>query len=58
MDQAGGVWDESEAHDREISITEVRKRLGDREFERAYAEGRRLSAEEGFDLALGRTRSI
>ena len=58
MDQAGGVWEESKAHHREISINEVRARLGDAEFERAYAEGRRLSAEEGFDLALGRVRSI
>ena len=53
-DQSGGVWQESEAHDREISINEVRARLGDAEFERAYAEGKRLSAEEGFELALGR----
>ena len=57
-DQSGGVWQESEAHDREISINEVRARLGDAEFERAYGEGKRLSAEEGFDLALGTARSI
>jgi tetratricopeptide (TPR) repeat protein len=57
MDQTGEVW-EPEAHRREISITEVRAHLGDSEFERAYAEGMRLSAEEGFDLALGTVRSI
>jgi len=57
MDQTGQVW-EPEAHRREISITEVRAHLGDSEFERAYAEGMRLSAEEGFDLALGTVRSI
>ena len=48
MDQEGGVWQESEAHHREISINEVRTRLGDAEFERVYAEGKRLSVEEGF----------
>ena len=47
MDQAGEVWQESEAHHREISINEVRARLGDAEFERAYAEGERLSVEAG-----------
>jgi hypothetical protein len=57
MDQAGGVWQESEAHHREISINEVRARLGDAEFERGYAEGKRLSVEEGFNIALGRVRS-
>jgi predicted ATPase/class 3 adenylate cyclase len=57
MDQSGGVWQESEAHDREISINELRARLGDAEFERAYAEGKRLSIEEGFNIALGRVRS-
>jgi predicted ATPase/class 3 adenylate cyclase/Tfp pilus assembly protein PilF len=57
MDQTGQVW-EPEAHHREISITEVRAHFGDSEFERAYAEGMRLSAEEGFDLALGTVRSI
>ena len=56
MDQAGEVWEESEAHDREISINEVRARLGDAEFERGYAEGKRLNAEEGFNLALARVR--
>ncbi len=56
MDQAGGVWQESEAHHREISINEVRARLGDAEFERAYAEGKKLSVEEGFNIALGRVR--
>ena len=55
MDQLGA--EVHEAHNREISINEVRARLGDAEFERAYAEGRRLSAEEGFELALGRVRS-
>ena len=57
MDQSGGMWQESEAHDREISINELRARLGDAEFERAYAEGKRLSIEEGFNIALGRVRS-
>ncbi|MGA3354978.1 MAG: adenylate/guanylate cyclase domain-containing protein [Acidimicrobiales bacterium] len=57
MDQAGGSWQESEAHHREISINEVRARLGDAEFERAYAEGKRLSVEEAFNIALGRVRS-
>jgi predicted ATPase len=57
MDQEGGVWQESEAHHREISINEVRTRLGDAEFERVYAEGKRLSVEEGFNLALTRVRS-
>ncbi len=58
MDQMGAVWQGHEAHDQEISINEVRAHLGDAEFERAYAEGRRLSAEQGFDLALGRMRAI
>ena len=57
MDQEGGVWQESEAHHREISINEVRTRLGDAEFERVYAEGKRLSVEEGFNIALTRVRS-
>lgn len=56
MDQAGEVWEESEAHHREISINEVRARLGDAEFERGYAEGKRLNAEEGFNVALARVR--
>jgi predicted ATPase/class 3 adenylate cyclase len=53
MDQTGAVWQEHEAHRREISINETRAHLGDAEFERAYVEGIRLSAEEGFELALG-----
>jgi predicted ATPase/class 3 adenylate cyclase len=57
MDQAGKVWQESDAHHREISINELRARLGETEFERAYAEGKRLSVEEGFNIALGRVRS-
>ncbi len=56
MDQAGEVWEESDAHHREISINEVRALLGDAEFERGYAEGKRLNAEEGFNIALARVR--
>ncbi|MFZ0173827.1 MAG: BTAD domain-containing putative transcriptional regulator [Acidimicrobiales bacterium] len=56
MDQTGEVWEPEANHREAASISAVRTHLGDAEFERAYAEGMRLSAEEGFELALGRVR--
>ena len=57
LDETGEPWQQLEAHYREVSLDALRARLADEEFQRAYAEGKRLSGEEAFDLALGRLRS-
>jgi len=55
--ETGEPWQQPEGRYREVSIDAVRARLGNEEFQRAYAEGRSLSVEEAFDLALGRVGS-
>ncbi len=57
LDQTGEPWQPLEARYREVSIDEARASLGDEEFRRAYADGRGLSVEGGFDFVLGRVRS-
>ena len=41
MDQAGEVWEESQANHREISINEVRACLGEAEFEHVLCRGQK-----------------
>lgn len=45
-------WQEPEARYRSDSLAEVRSRLGDRQFDLAYAEGMALSFDDAIELAL------
>lgn len=56
-DRTGEPWQEPEARYRRDSLNEVRARLGDEQFERAYAKGMALSLDEALDQALGRVVS-
>jgi predicted ATPase/class 3 adenylate cyclase len=57
VDQSGYPWLDPEVRYRETSLGEVRSRLSEEEFQRAYTHGRGLSFDEAFALALagGRT---
>ena len=55
LDRTGGRWQEGEARYRRDSLGQLRARLGDEQFERAYAQGMALSLEEAIDLASGKT---
>jgi len=57
-DETGAQWEEPGLRYRQASLDEVRARLGDDEFERAFAQGRRLSIEESLDWALGTLRPV
>lgn len=56
FDRTGEPCQEPEDSYRLHSIAEARAQLGEEEFERLYAEGRRTSFDEAVDLALGRVR--
>ena len=52
QDRAGNPWQELEARDRRDSLDQARAHLGDKQLERAYAQGMALSLEKALDLAL------
>ena len=54
LDRTGERWQEPEARYRQDSLDHVRARLGEEQFDRAYAKGMTLSLDEALDLALGR----
>jgi tetratricopeptide (TPR) repeat protein len=51
LDRTGLPWEELEADYRRDSLDQVRARLGQEQFERAYAEGMALSPDKALDLA-------
>ena len=51
------AWQQPEGRYRSDSLAEVRLRLGDQEFDRAYAEGMVLSFDDAIDLALRPVRA-
>ncbi len=53
LDRTGKPWEDPEARYREASLDNVRARLGDEQWGRAYAEGTALSLDEALDLARG-----
>jgi predicted ATPase/class 3 adenylate cyclase len=54
--QAGGPWQDPEERYREDSIAAVRRRLGDAQFDEAYAQGLALSFDDAIALALSGAR--
>jgi predicted ATPase/class 3 adenylate cyclase len=56
FDQLGGPWQDPEDRYREDSIAAVRCRLGDAQFDQAYAHGLALSFDEAIALALSAAR--
>jgi len=52
LDQTGAQWEEGEAHLRRDSLDQVRARLGEEQFDLAYAHGTTLSLEQALDAAL------
>jgi hypothetical protein len=54
LDQTGEHWGQWATAPRQSSIDEVAARLGDDEFQRAWAEGRQLTADKAIDMAIGR----
>jgi hypothetical protein len=53
LDRTGESWQQPEARYREASLGQLRTRLGDQQFDRAYAEGTALTFEAALRLALG-----
>jgi predicted ATPase/class 3 adenylate cyclase len=54
LDPTGQPWEELEARYRQDSLTQVRARLGQEQFEQAHAKGMALSPDEALDLASGK----
>ena len=54
LDPTGQPWEELEARYRQDSLTQVRTRLGQEQFEPAYSMGMALSPDEALDLASGK----
>jgi hypothetical protein len=54
LDRTGQPWHQPEARYRQDSLDQVRDHLGHEQFERAYASGIALKADEALDLAAGR----
>jgi tetratricopeptide (TPR) repeat protein len=57
LDQAGEPWQDPEVRYRRESLDDVRARLGDEQFDRAYAQGMALSVDEALNLARGKLPS-
>jgi hypothetical protein len=55
IDRAGEPWQEPETSYRLDSISELRNRVGNEQFDRAYAAGNTLSVNAALNLALGRS---
>ncbi len=53
-DRTGWRWEEGEARYRRESLGQLRARLGDEQFQQAYARGMALTLEEALDLASGK----
>jgi len=53
LDRSGQPWEELEARYRRDSLDQVRTRLGQEQFRRAYAGGMALSSGDALDLASG-----
>ena len=58
FDQLGGPWQDPEGRYREDSIAVVRRRLGDVQFDQAYAHGLALSFDDAIALALSGVRQV
>jgi predicted ATPase/class 3 adenylate cyclase len=56
FDQLGGPWQDPEDRYREDSIAAARRRLGDAQFDQAYARGLALGFDDAIALALGGAR--
>jgi predicted ATPase/class 3 adenylate cyclase len=54
VDRTGQPWEVLEARYRQDSLDQVRARLGQEQFERAYSGGMAFSSDEAFDLASGK----
>jgi predicted ATPase len=54
LDPTGQPWEELEARYRQDSLTQVRARLGQEQFEPAHSRGMALSPDEALDLASGK----
>jgi predicted ATPase len=55
LHRSGEPWQDLEARYRRDSMARVRARLGDEPFDRAYAQGTALSADEALSAALGKS---
>ncbi len=55
QDRKGSPWQKDDARYRQDSLAQARARLGDEQFERAYAQGMALSLDQALDLALRRS---
>jgi tetratricopeptide (TPR) repeat protein len=55
QNRTGNSWQEFAARDRRDSLDQARAHLGDKQLERAYAQGMALSLEKALDLALPKT---
>jgi predicted ATPase/class 3 adenylate cyclase len=58
FDEPGGPWQDPEDRYREDSIAAVRCRLGDAQFDDAYAHGMTLSFDDAIALALSGARQV
>jgi predicted ATPase/Tfp pilus assembly protein PilF len=54
LDPTGQPWEELEARYRQDSLAQVRARLGQEQFEPAYASGMALNPDQALDLASGK----
>ena len=55
LDSTGQRWQGTDKRQNEDSLDQLCARLGDEQFERAYAKGMALSLEEALDVALGKS---
>jgi predicted ATPase/class 3 adenylate cyclase len=58
FDQLGGPWQDPEDRYREDSIAALRRRLGDAQFDEAYAHGLTLGFDDAIALALSGARQV
>jgi predicted ATPase/class 3 adenylate cyclase/Tfp pilus assembly protein PilF len=56
LDRTAEQWEQAEARYRSESLGHLRARLGDQQFQRAYAQGMALSLEDAIDLASRKTQ--
>jgi hypothetical protein len=54
LDRSGEPWQDLEAKYRQHNMAQVRAHLGDEPFDRAYAKGMALSADEALPTVLGK----
>ncbi|HLK74372.1 MAG TPA: adenylate/guanylate cyclase domain-containing protein [Streptosporangiaceae bacterium] len=58
LDRSGEPWQELETRYRQDTMAQVRAHLGDEPFDRAYARGMALSADEALPATLGRSAQL